>query len=120
MGEFQVELLAGLVEPPSFNLSNELMIRKHVHATVISKLFQLEREGSGLSESDRAEVSQALETALPRMINVYLFDEDGVVRTSPIDISILHTVVTKHQAILDGAVSDAFAQGWPEADAAAA
>jgi hypothetical protein len=32
------KLLAGRVDPPAFNLRNELMVAKHVHATVITRL----------------------------------------------------------------------------------
>ena len=35
-----LKLLAGRVDPPAFNLRNDLMVAKHVHATVITRLHQ--------------------------------------------------------------------------------
>ena len=40
------KLLAGRIDPPAFNLRNEVMIAKHVHATVIAGLHRLCRDGS--------------------------------------------------------------------------
>ena len=39
-----LKLLAGRVDPPAFNLRNELMVAKHVHATVITRLHQYARD----------------------------------------------------------------------------
>jgi hypothetical protein len=41
-------MLDGIVEPPRFNLRNELMIAQHVHAAVLTRLHQLTRTGSVL------------------------------------------------------------------------
>ena len=111
-----LKLLAGQVDPPSFNLSNELMVRKHVHATIITRLNQLAREGSGLSDSDREEVQEALLAAFPQFVRDYLFSEEGALRSRPLDVSRLRTVITKHQARIEDAVRSAFEQGWPEVD----
>jgi len=35
-----LKLLSGRVDPPAFNLRNDLMVAKHVHATVITRLHQ--------------------------------------------------------------------------------
>jgi hypothetical protein len=42
-----LKLLAGQVDPPAFNLRNELMVAKHVHAAVITRLHQFMRDSSG-------------------------------------------------------------------------
>ena len=44
-----LKMLQGRVEPPRFNLRNELMVAKHVHATVLTRLNQLgtKREALG-------------------------------------------------------------------------
>jgi ATP-dependent helicase YprA (DUF1998 family) len=39
-----LKLLGGMVEPPRFNLKNEVMIRKHVHATVLTALHGIARD----------------------------------------------------------------------------
>lgn len=48
-----LRMLEGEVEPPSFNLQNAVMVRKHIHAAVLTRLHQLARTGSGLPEIDR-------------------------------------------------------------------
>ena len=48
------KLLAGRIDPPAFNLRNEVMIAKHVHATVIAGLHRLCRDGGGDGDGDGA------------------------------------------------------------------
>ena len=52
-----LKLLAGRVDPPAFNLRNDLMVAKHVHATVVTRLHQYVRDASraagGASEHRR-------------------------------------------------------------------
>ena len=47
-----LKMLAGRVDAPAFNLRNELMVAKHVHATVITRLHQHARDPQ-LSEPER-------------------------------------------------------------------
>ncbi len=60
-----LKMLAGRVEPPRFNLRNELMVAKHVHATVLTRLHQLARPASGRTEAERTAITTALATAFP-------------------------------------------------------
>ena len=41
-----LKMLEGKVNPPSFNLKNGVMLGKHIHATVLTTLFQMAREHS--------------------------------------------------------------------------
>jgi ATP-dependent helicase YprA (DUF1998 family) len=41
-------LLNGKVDPPRFNLRNELMVAKHVHAAAITQLYRMAGAGSPL------------------------------------------------------------------------
>jgi len=111
-----LKLLAGRVDPPAFNLRNELMVAKHVHATVISRLHQCARDESR-TESERARINEALLDCLPRQVSHYLF-EDGFVRDTAFDLSPLEEIINSNLHDLVGAVTGAFQQGWPEADAA--
>ena len=111
-----VKMLGGRIDPPAFNLSNDLMIAKHVHASILTRLHQMSREGFGLSAPDREEILEALKTAFPTRICDYLFDERGDVRPRPRDVTALHTVITKHQQAIEQAVTAAFRQGWPAED----
>jgi hypothetical protein len=111
-----LKLLLGAVEPPRFNLRNDLMVRRHVHAAVVTRLHQLVRKGSGLPDNVRAVISSALESVFPSRISHYLFDEQGRVRTKPYDVSALGAVLGAHRADLNSAVNSAFGQGWPAAE----
>lgn len=110
-----LKMLEGLVHPPRFNLKNEIMVRKHVHATILSALFQLAREGSGLLESDRVELGTALGECLPRQVSHYLF-ENGNLRTTSFDVAPIRTIVSKHRSHLLERILEVFSQGWPEED----
>lgn len=111
-----LRMLEGRIEPPSFNLRNELMVRKHVHAAILSRLQQLTQPAPGLSQGDREEIRQMLDTVFPSQIKTYLFDEAGQVRTAPFDVSAFHTVLSKHEVVLLEHVRASFGQGWPEMD----
>jgi hypothetical protein len=112
-----LRLLQGLISPPRFNLKNELMVRKHVHAAVLTVLFRLSRSGGSLAEGDRKEVEEALRHCLPPQVKHYLFDERGNVRGSPFDCGPLGRVVSKHEARILAHVEQVFRQGWPSDDA---
>src|SRR5262249_19523103 len=111
-------LLQGLISPPRFNLKNELMVRKHVHAAVLTVLFRLARPGSLLSEEDQQEVDAALRHCFPTQVKQYLFDDAGHVRSSTFDVAPLAAVVSKHEAAILEHVRQVFEQGWPTDDAA--
>jgi len=110
------KLLRGAVEPPRFNLRNELMVAKHVHAAVLTRLYQLARPSSALGEAEREDLVQTLERIFPRRISSYLFEENGAVRTQPFDVLPLKVVLARHEEDLVNAIGAAFSQGWPEAD----
>ncbi len=112
-----LKLLHGRVEPPRFNLRNEVMVGKHVRAAVLTRLHHLTQTEGGLGEFDRTEIQDALKNALPPRVKEYLFNESGMVRTGPYDVSTLNTVVTKHAPDLVGSVTRTFRDRWPESDA---
>jgi hypothetical protein len=112
------KLLQGLVEPPRFNLRNELMVAKHVHAAVLTRLYQLTRPAGGASEADRQEIVTTLDRVLPRRITPYLFDEAGRVRSTTFDMSALQTILSKHEEALVQHVVQVFSQSWPAEDQA--
>lgn len=111
-----LKLLEGEIAPPSFNLRNQVMVRKHVHAVVLTDMHRLARPDSSISDADRAEVSEALRTAFPSRIREYLFDAAGQVRHAMLDVSSLATVLHKQGESIHRTVAAAFDQGWPEED----
>jgi len=112
------KMLAGRVDPPRFNLRNPLMVARHVNAAVLTRLRQLARPGSSLSQGDRTDLVEALAITFPAMVKSFLFEADGRLRTSPFDVSPFRTVVSKHRADLLQSVKRSFATTWPPEDRA--
>lgn len=110
-----LKLLAGRVDPPAFNLRNELMVKKHVHATVITRLHQFARD-AGRGEAERAKVQEVLRSCLPDRVGSYLF-ENGFVRSKSFDLEPLRGLIEANRKDLVAYVGSAFRQGWPERDA---
>ena len=110
-----LKLLAGRIDPPAFNLRNDLMIAKHVHATVITCLHQYIRD-EARTEEERVRIADVLRDCLPQRVSHYLF-EKGLVRETPFDLSPLERLVEGNIDDLARSVENAFRQGWPEADA---
>ena len=108
-----LKMLLGRVDPPAFNLRNDVMVAKHVFATVITRLFQLSRDDSGLPEHKRDEIRSTLADTLPRRISTYLFESEGQVRSTVYDVSALQRLITKHKDDLLRQVEAVFRQGWP-------
>lgn len=108
------KLLGGRIDPPAFNLRNEVMIAKHVNATIIASLHHYSRDPRR-SETERQTISEVLETCLPRRVKPYLFDGEAV-RLERFDFDPLRELVGQNRRDLTVRVSSVFEQGWPEAD----
>ena len=111
-----MRLLQGQISPPRLNLRNTLMVGKHVHAAVLTMLFQLTRSTSSLTDGDRQEIAKVLENCFPPQVKHYLFGESGVLRPMPLDVSALTDLTQKHEAILFDHIQTAFAKSWPSED----
>lgn len=101
------KLLGAPLRPPRFNLKNDVLVRKHVHAVVLSELLRLAKD-------DEA-TSQALEAAAPQYVREYLFEgEDDRYRTAPADVrSPLGSLIDANRQLLVDAVKRVFGAGWP-------
>lgn len=111
-----MKMLSGRIDPPSFNLRNDLMVDKHVHAAVLTCLHQLTREAAGLPPAVREALKAALGTMLPSQVRTYLFDEHGHIRQQDFDTAPLATAIATHREAVLEHVRSIFAQHWPEAD----
>ncbi|HRX87181.1 MAG TPA: helicase-related protein, partial [Phycisphaerae bacterium] len=109
-----LKMLAGRVDPPAFILRNDLMVAKHVHAVVITRLHQIARD-LDRPEAERVEVEDTLREMLPRRIGSYLFD-GGSVREKPFDVSPLNALIQRYLKDLIPYVEGVFRQGWPAKD----
>ncbi len=110
------KMLEGKVDPPAFNLRNDVMVAKHVHAAVVTRLFQLSRDRSGLSDEERDEVRNTLRQILPSRISAFLFEPTGQLRSAAFDVAPLRSLVSRHRDKLQVYTQEAFQQGWPQAD----
>ncbi|MCL4079469.1 DEAD/DEAH box helicase [Coriobacteriia bacterium Es71-Z0120] len=110
------KMLSGRVDPPAFNLSNDIMVAKHVHAAMLTRLHQYTRDVRR-SEVDRTRIRAVLSECLPATVRDYLFDSNGAVRVAPFDLSPLAVVIDENKEDLLRYVSGIFGQGWPESDA---
>ncbi len=111
-----LKMLEGRVDPPAFNLRNDLMVAKHVHAAVFTRLFQLARKGSGLPDVEAEAISGVLKEMLPRRISSYLFEDSGHLRSGPFDVSAFVQLIGKYRADLVKYVQEVFQPGWPAGD----
>ena len=109
------KLLAGRIDPPAFNLRNEFMVAKHVHATVIGALHRYGRDPNR-PETERHAVRGVLDGCLPGRVEPYLF-RDGELRTAPFDFGALRELVRDNATDLAADVGRVFDQGWPDEDA---
>lgn len=111
-----LKMLEGRVDPPAFNMRNDVMVSKHVHAAAITRLYQLSRAGSGLAEADRACIRETLKEMLPGRISAYLFEPTGALRTGPFDVAPLRELIVRYSSDLAAHMQSVFQDGWPEAD----
>jgi len=109
------KMLAGRIDPPAFNLRNEVMIAKHVHAAVIGGLFRYRRDPTR-PDDERARIAAVLAECLPRRVISWLFD-GGALRTNPFDFEPLRALVADHAEELAADVQHVFKAGWPAEDA---
>ena len=109
-----LKLLDGRIDAPAFNLRNDVMVAKHVHATIIGALHGYGRD-TARPEGERAAIRDVLHRCLPRRVEPYLF-EDGEVRSAPFDFGALRDLVQRHAADLAVRVQAVFRQGWPAED----
>lgn len=109
-----LKLLGGLVEPPRFNLKNEVMIRKHVHATVLTTLLGIARQAD---DATRAPIQETIRRCFPPDLSYYLFTPGGEVRPEVLDVSELGTLVAQHRDVIVATVRRVFTATWPPEDA---
>ncbi len=108
-----LKLLGGVVEPPRFNLKNEVMLRKHVHACVLTSLHWLTMTST---TEQQLRMKEILERCFPATLRPYLFTPGGEVRPEILNVSDLATLIAENRAFITAAVDRAFRQAWPEED----
>lgn len=109
------KMLGGKVEPPAFNLRNDAMVAKHVHATAITRLNQLARDDA-LDVEEKQHIRETLRSMFPRRVSAYLFEPSGQRRVMPFDVLPLGQLIMAYRADLLDYITGVFQQGWPAAD----
>ncbi len=106
------QLLGAPLRPPRFNLRNDVLVRKHVHAVVLSELLRAAR--------DDEDTRTALSESIPQYVREYLFEgEEDRYRTAPADVQApLGRLIDADRELLFGAVKRVFSGGWPSEAAA--
>ena len=98
-------------------MRNNLLISKHIHASIITRLNQLAiSKTRGLTEEDRQHISRVLQASFPFRVSVYLFTREGQLRDGMFDVQPLAALIARHRAQLLEYSRIIFQQGWPEAD----
>jgi len=113
--EEPTRLLGAQIDSPRFNLRNPIMLRKHVHAALLSELIRLTRPESGvaLGHAEVQEIRETLTEVFPPYVGGYLFTADRVFRTEPFDVGRLGRLIARHRARLLPAAMGVFATHWP-------
>ena len=111
-----LKLLNGEIKPPRINLKNTLMVRKHVHAAVLTILHQLARPQSVLGGEQREHLRNTLEQCFPTQVKTYLFDENGHVRHQPLQVDALGEKIQRHKAQVLDHINTVFRESWPSED----
>lgn len=109
------KMLEGRVDPPSFNMRNEIMLSKHVNAAILTRLHQLSRSPD-LPEPARESIHAALKKSFPTFITSYLFDAAGNILKRPVDCLELRGVLARHQSDLSAYIQRVFRATWPIED----
>ncbi len=111
-----LKLLGGQVEPPRFNLKNHVMIRKHVHASVLTALHGVARTSDELT---RRAIEDSLARCFPSTLKSFLFNPGGEVLKQVQDVSELDALIQNHKHQILAAVHRSFKDSWPVEDATA-
>ena len=112
-------MLDGVIPTPKFNLKNEVMFRKHVHAAILSELwilFLTNTINENFSKNDIDELRENLPKIFPTFIREYLFDEEGNYLLKSFNIEFLTRFIKNHIEYFIGKISSIFNRYWPNDD----
>ena len=109
------KMLGGIVEPPSFNLQNVEMIRKHVYATTLTTLFEITKGVIGdYPEEEKTSLSLRIDDLLPKYIRNYLFNAANEIVEKPYDVSDFAKIITEYKSELLKKLTPTFYKTWPD------
>jgi ATP-dependent helicase YprA (DUF1998 family) len=106
--EDPLRILDGVIEAPSFNLKNSLMVAKHVRSAVLSILLLKSRTDDAISER----VRMVLKHLFPPFIRDYLLNNDERFRNEPIGTAPLKSLLVEMPELPSQLVA-LFSSHWP-------
>ncbi|HQX54184.1 MAG TPA: helicase-related protein, partial [Planctomycetaceae bacterium] len=106
--EDPLRILDGMIQAPSFNLKNSLMVAKHVRSAVLSILLLKSRADDALSER----VRMVLRHLFPHFIRDYLLNSEDRFRNEPVSTAPLKSLLLE-MPNLPGQLVALFAKHWP-------
>lgn len=105
-----LKLLGGVIEAPTFNLRNPLMVAKHIRSAILSELLLRSRKAG----DDGERVRELLKQLFPTFIRSYLLDQDNHFRDTPTRAIALEELLNEVNDSLADRLVTLFAKHWPE------
>ena len=98
-----------MIEAPTFNLRNPLMVAKHIRSAILSELLLQSQTPGEAGEK----VKGVLKELFPVFIRKYLLDEDDHYRETPTSTEPLRELLDAAKGSLAHRLMVLFAQHWP-------
>lgn len=114
-----INILKGKIDPPKFNLRNEIMIKKHVHAMVISELirFSLNKGRTDISVDEKERIYEVINLVFPNFIVDYLFyNNEDIPREEVFSVEPLRGIISLYKEELVHNAKEVFESYWPKDD----
>ncbi len=105
-----LRILGGVIEAPTFNLRNPLMVAKHIRSAILSELLLRSRQPG--DQADR--IRDLVKSLFPTFIRSYLLDEENHFRAQPTSTAPLALLLDELKDPLANRLENLFAQHWPE------
>jgi hypothetical protein len=105
-----LRILGGVIEAPTFNLRNPLMVAKHIRSATLSELLLRSRQ----AEAEAERIKDVLKNLFPTFIRSYLLDEDDRFRDRPTSSAPLAQLLSEMKGPLSDRLSRVFSQHWPQ------
>ncbi len=105
-----LRLLGGVIEAPTFNLRNPLMVGKHLRSAILSELLLRSRQPGAAGE----QVKEVLKAHFPVFIRQYLLDAEDHFRETPQGASSLAALLGSLKSSLANRLVTLFARHWPQ------
>ncbi len=108
--EDPLRMLAEKIVAPKFNLKNNIMIEKHCHASILSKIESIANRSA--QNQDEESLLIEYKKTVPKFLRGIAFDGNRYRRT-PFDLSSFINIYEKFKPEFEKYIFDVFQQYWP-------